>query len=303
MPAAARTAITLEECYRTLQLKPGADLEHIKKSFRKLAFSLHPDLNPGDPAASKKFQRLNEAYVVLKRVLEGEPAQKRAQGFRPGKPASGTAGQAGARSQDRPAGGSPGQDRTAGAAGQASGPGGEAQGARRRFNPYARQQAFSENPEDVLQDILKDPFARQVYEDIFRSAGKGAAADGKTARRPGAAQPSQPAPARDQVKRQISLEWGERSLTVDLSQGLWSGVKSWMSGQMDEEQTVYLPPHMLLPGKLIRIRVRRGLGGDAVPVEVRLPIDFVVGRPLRLKGLGRRIGPLKGDLYLRLLAR
>jgi molecular chaperone DnaJ len=173
----------------------------------------------------------------------------------------------------------------------------------------------------VLQDILKDPFARQVYEDIFRSAGRSAPPAGKGGKRAGpaaartvrpdqagqAGQASQAGPATpgadDQVKRQISLEWGERSLTLDLSNGLWPGFKSWMSGQMDEEQTVYLPPLMLLPGKLIRIRIRRGLSGDGVPVEVRLPLDFVVGRPLRLKGMGRRIGPLKGDLYLRLLAR
>jgi molecular chaperone DnaJ len=38
-------------------------------------------------------------------------------------------------------------------------------------------------------------------------------------------------------------------------------------------------------------------------VEITLPPDFVVGRPIRLKGLGRKLGPFTGDLYLRILAK
>ena len=40
-----------------------------------------------------------------------------------------------------------------------------------------------------------------------------------------------------------------------------------------------------------------------VHVEFTLPEDFVVGRPVRLKGLGNRIGPWRGDLYIRLYAK
>ena len=39
--------------------------EDIKKAYRKLARKLHPDLNPNDKEAHKKFQQINEANEVL----------------------------------------------------------------------------------------------------------------------------------------------------------------------------------------------------------------------------------------------
>ena len=77
-----------------------------------------------------------------------------------------------------------------------------------------------------------------------------------------------------------------------------------LRSQLDDEQTVHLPSASLLPGTRIRVGIRHGLG-NAKPtmVEITLPPDFVVGRPIRLKGLGRRLGPWRGDLYLRFLAR
>lgn len=43
----------------------NASAEDIKKAYRKLARKLHPDLNPNDKEAQKKFQELNEANEVL----------------------------------------------------------------------------------------------------------------------------------------------------------------------------------------------------------------------------------------------
>lgn len=51
--------------YQILGLKKGATDEDIKKAYRKLARKLHPDLNPTDKDANKKFQELNEANEVL----------------------------------------------------------------------------------------------------------------------------------------------------------------------------------------------------------------------------------------------
>jgi curved DNA-binding protein len=51
--------------YQKLGLKKGASDEEIKKAYRKLARKLHPDLNPTDKEANKKFQELNEANEVL----------------------------------------------------------------------------------------------------------------------------------------------------------------------------------------------------------------------------------------------
>lgn len=51
--------------YKILGLGKTASEEDIKKAYRKLARKLHPDLNPNDKEAHKKFQQLNEANEVL----------------------------------------------------------------------------------------------------------------------------------------------------------------------------------------------------------------------------------------------
>ena len=51
--------------YETLGIKKTATEEEIKNAYRKLARKLHPDLNPTDKDANKKFQQLNEANEVL----------------------------------------------------------------------------------------------------------------------------------------------------------------------------------------------------------------------------------------------
>eukprot|EP00913_Durusdinium_trenchii_P027040 g25375.t1 len=42
------------------------DGKELKSAFRKLAMKYHPDKNPGDAEAEKKFKELNEAYETLK---------------------------------------------------------------------------------------------------------------------------------------------------------------------------------------------------------------------------------------------
>ena len=51
--------------YETLGLTKNASEEDIKKAYRKLARKHHPDLNPNDKEANKKFQQINEANEVL----------------------------------------------------------------------------------------------------------------------------------------------------------------------------------------------------------------------------------------------
>jgi curved DNA-binding protein len=51
--------------YKILGLSKTATDDDIKKAYRKLARKLHPDLNPNDKEASKKFQQINEANEVL----------------------------------------------------------------------------------------------------------------------------------------------------------------------------------------------------------------------------------------------
>ncbi|MHB9056467.1 MAG: DnaJ domain-containing protein, partial [Paludibacteraceae bacterium] len=51
--------------YKVLNVDKNATSDEIKKAYRKLARKLHPDLNPNDKDAHKKFQELNEANEVL----------------------------------------------------------------------------------------------------------------------------------------------------------------------------------------------------------------------------------------------
>jgi curved DNA-binding protein len=51
--------------YKILGISKAATEEDIKKAYRKLARKLHPDLNPHDKEANKKFQQINEANEVL----------------------------------------------------------------------------------------------------------------------------------------------------------------------------------------------------------------------------------------------
>ncbi|CAN5385839.1 J domain-containing protein [soil metagenome] len=51
--------------YKVLELDKSASADDIKKAYRKLARKLHPDLNPNDKDAQKKFQQINEANEVL----------------------------------------------------------------------------------------------------------------------------------------------------------------------------------------------------------------------------------------------
>jgi DnaJ-class molecular chaperone len=54
-----------DEYYSTLGVGRGASADEIQKAYRKLAKKFHPDLNPDDKAAQKKFKEVQQAYDVL----------------------------------------------------------------------------------------------------------------------------------------------------------------------------------------------------------------------------------------------
>lgn len=256
--------MNLQECLKELQLAPGATLEEVKTAFRRLAFKYHPDLNP-DTDAAIRFRTVNEAYVTAKKLFEEGRGQPRKQGS--AKPEEGpraTAGQ-GAKAYRKQQPKTPPRPE-------------------RERSARARQQKYYYREEEVLRTILNDPFAKKVFEDIYSQIRE--------------QQPGYKGPL-ELKKRSLQLHWGERTLNLDFSKG----IKGWLKGQMDFEQTVHYPASHLLPGRKVRITVDHPFGKGPKTIEVTLPQDFVVGRPIRLKGLGRKLGPLKGDLLLRILTK
>ena len=65
---------TIEQYFANLEVEPGADLETIKRAYRRLMRKYHPDKHANDPtkykAATELAQSLTKAYMELKKHLE-----------------------------------------------------------------------------------------------------------------------------------------------------------------------------------------------------------------------------------------
>jgi DnaJ-class molecular chaperone len=59
------------DAYKTLGVTKSATQDEVKSAYRKLAKKLHPDLNPGNKEAEKKFKEVNKAYDMI-----GTPEQR-----------------------------------------------------------------------------------------------------------------------------------------------------------------------------------------------------------------------------------
>ena len=280
--------MNVQDCYRILKVPLGSSLEEIKAAFRQQAFRLHPDLNPS-PKAAEQFRLVNEAYILLTRTLKDDPASQAK--ARPGRTP-------GPKSKAE-------QARAEKAYSQ-----NQAKARRDAWEASSEGQGFHLREEEVLRDLLTDPFARQVFEDIYSQLKHGqheahpghkhGHGHGHGASQRHGAEPSRQDPPQ---RRNLNIQWGEKSLNLDMSKGLMGGIKSWLRGQLDDEQTLHFPAFALGPGKMLRITVSARFSGDPKTIEITLPPDFVVGRPIRLKGLGRKLGPFTGDLFLRILAK
>lgn len=55
----------MRDPYEVLGVSRTASQQDIKSAYRKLARTLHPDLNPGDPKAEDKFKEASSAYDLL----------------------------------------------------------------------------------------------------------------------------------------------------------------------------------------------------------------------------------------------
>src|SRR5438034_2508373 len=77
-----------EDYYATLGLSRSASQDEIQKAYRKLARKYHPDMNPDDKTAQKKFKDVQQAYDVL----SDEKKRKMYDQFGPGFEQMGQAG-------------------------------------------------------------------------------------------------------------------------------------------------------------------------------------------------------------------
>ncbi|MBQ3060563.1 MAG: DnaJ domain-containing protein [Desulfovibrio sp.] len=304
--------LSLRECYAILKLEKNVDLQAVKRAYRRRAFELHPDLNPGNPEASHQFQLLNEAYVALSAVLKpAEEARQRQEAHK--------AAQAESRKNESS---HTGQRRESGASTQEE----QTSQGHTSTTDEAEQKksghAYAEH--DVLRDLLNDPFARRVFEDIYSELSRqqdepagqkpprSEAEAAQTAKPTQARQSGQtphPPPRQEQDRetkkrtpQQSAAAWASSKWNNETGKGVKGAVKGWLRRQIDEEQRLVLPAAGLVPGRRVRLQIRKALSGELVTVEITLPPDFVIGKPIRLRGLGKKVGPWQGDLYLTIVS-
>lgn len=316
--------LSVKECYAVLMLDKGADLEALKRAYRRRAFELHPDLNPNNPEAGRQFQLLNEAYVALSAVLKPAAENRQKEQARRRESQSGTherdTDRADTRFQD--------QDKQESRSGQEASDSqtedGKTEERRESQNAQSAAQGAKEDnaqpgpaqaqtqqqtdesrnayaEQDVLRDLLNDPFARRVFEDIYSELNrKQADAQAEPKKNPARPRPTVAEEKKNTRLHQGNLAWGTSKWNMDFNKGVKGIVKDWLRRQIDEEQSLTLAAAKLAPGRRVRLQIRRGLSGELHTVEITLPPDFAVGKPVRLRGLGKRVGPWQGDLYLTL---
>ena len=59
-----RARMSKQDYYELLGVDRSASAEELKRAYRKLAMENHPDRNPDNPEAERKFKDINEAYDV-----------------------------------------------------------------------------------------------------------------------------------------------------------------------------------------------------------------------------------------------
>lgn len=294
--------MSLDKYYKILHVDNSASLDDIKSSYRKLAFALHPDLNPTIPHATAQFQQLNEAYIILLRAYRNNTSK-----FHSKNTITQSTTTTKAKQQQK----------------------------KERYKAYRKNKAeyikgnrkktHSKNPhknsrfeasidekfdekQKILQDILSDDFARNVFEDIFRTIQN---KQTKSSTTQGSSQ-NQKQSIITRLFQTIgeithSFQKGQRPHTsspnnVKVTYGEKNApntVKSWLKSQIDEEQTIELPATALRPGSRIRLNIRQGFSERLKILDITLPSDFTFNKQLYFKGMGKKLGRWQGDLYLR----
>ena len=287
-----------QDYYQTLGVNKSATQDEIKKAYRKLARTYHPDVNPGDESAEGKFKEINEAYEVLS---DSDKRQKY--------------DQFGAQWQQfQNQGGQPGDfdwNRWS-----AAGPGG---GTRTRT---------------VSQEELEEMFGQRgggfsdFFETLFGGMGGGRAGFDFQSPRQSTRQAPRRGPDRDHPVditleeafhgTARALQWDNgRKLDARIPPGVRSGARVRLSGQAGSGGDLYLNvnvlPHTTFERdgnnlkRTVQIDLYTALLGGTVTVssldktvDLKIPPETQNGKTFRLRGLGMpllRKPDRRGDLY------
>lgn len=282
-----------KDFYAILGVPRDADAAAIKKAYRKLARSLHPDHNPGDVAAETRFKEVGEAYAVL-----ADPEQR--------KQYDALRAMAGGRPRF-----------TAGGSGS-SGPAGFEDLFGGMFGgggagPHVRYTSDSGGGmPNGFEDILSGMFGGGRG---FRAtAGPERGAD---------IQASTRLPFREAVEgATVRLSTGDNAMNVRIPPGVHNGQKIRLRGKGEPGRgggapgdlvvTVAVEPHPLfsLHGHNLHVTVPVSFAEAALgatidvptlggpPVRVKVPAGTPSGRTLRVKGRGAPVPGNPGDLMV-----
>lgn len=285
-----------KDFYAVLGVPKDADAPTIKKAYRKLARSMHPDHNPGDAKAEAKFKEVGEAYAILSDPEQRQQYdQLRAMAGGP-RFSAGRGGAAG--------GGAGFEDLFGGMFGGSS-----TQGQRVRF-----QQQGGGGGAAGFEDILGGLFG----------GGGGAGYGAPRGPRPGADLTAVTTlPFRQAAEGStVTLGVEGRTVTARIPAGVRDGQKIRLRGKGrpgdlgappgDLEVTVHVKPHPIfsLEGGNLRVTVpiafdEAALGAqidvptlDGGTVRVKVPEGTPSGRTLRVKGKGVTTSKGAGDLLV-----
>jgi DnaJ-class molecular chaperone len=280
--------VEFRDYYATLGVSKTATEAEIKKAYRKLARTHHPDLNPGDKAAEARFKDVNEAYEVLGDAEKRRKYDELGANWR--------------AYEQAPSGGD---------AGWSSAPGG-GRATYRTMTPEEMQELFGG----------QDPFS-DFFHTFFSGGGaRTQARSRRTASRPRPAEAPTLEMTLEEVFRGatrrlvISGDDAERTVDVRIPAGVRDGASVRVAGKNgtgDVYLTVKVLPHSAFERKGNDLYVRASvpvttavLGGEvSVPalgesnLRLKVPEGTRSGRLLRLRGHGMPVvgSDTRGDLY------
>ena len=281
--------------YATLGIPRTASQDDVQKAYRKLARKYHPDKNPDDATAKKKFQEVQAAFEVL----SDEQKRKRYDQFGSDFESVGAAGGGGPRNW--------------------------------RYTTSSGPQTYPFDVDD-LNDLFGGGRSAEVggggFSDLFRNLGGGA---GRTSRRASRAERGNDLKHEMTVPFATAVLGGEAALTIQrhdgnvemirvkIPAGIADGKKIRLRGQGEPGAggapagdillTIHVSPHPSFRrnGDRLEVRVPVTLAEAADGAEIEVPTPKAViklrvppgtssGKKLRIKGLGLQTNP-PGDLF------